>query len=146
MSEDRTRAYEVMFLFGQSQTPNLGEAIDHIKAILDRIGAEVIAMSKWDERRLAFEIDKQKRGLYILVYFRAPASAMEEFERLCRLSESILRHLRIRADHLTEDEMKAADGTAELVAEAKMRAEEGDAPAAAAPAPAAAAAPAESEA
>jgi len=29
-------------------------------------------MRKWDERRLAYEIKKQKRGLYILCYFKAP--------------------------------------------------------------------------
>jgi hypothetical protein len=39
------------------------------------------------------------------------------------LSEKILRHLIVRADHLTVDEMRAADAQKELEVEAKLRAQ-----------------------
>ncbi len=47
---------------------------------------------------------------------------MVEIERACNLSEGILRVLITRADHLTEEEMKAADDPKGLEAEAKLRA------------------------
>lgn len=122
----RTYPYEAMFLIGQAAAANLPEVLDHIKDIFGRAGAEVIAMKKWDERRLAFEIKKQKRGLYILTYFRAQNTAITGIERDVNLSEKILRVMILRADHLTEDEMRAADAREALETEAKMRARQAE--------------------
>jgi small subunit ribosomal protein S6 len=122
MAENRTYTYEAMFLIGQAASADLAGVIQHINEILQRGHAELIAMRKWDERRLAYEIKKQKRGLYILTYFRAPASQLSHIERDCNLSEKILRVLILRADHLTEDEMRASDARDALETEARLRA------------------------
>jgi small subunit ribosomal protein S6 len=122
----RTYPYEAMFLIGQAAAANLPEVLDHIKDIFNRAGAELIAMKKWDERRLAYEIKKQKRGLYILTYFRAQNTAITGIERDVNLSERILRVMILRADHLTEDEMRAADAREALETEAKMRARQAE--------------------
>jgi small subunit ribosomal protein S6 len=121
---NRSYNYEAMFLLSQATAADLASAIDHIKEVLARGHAEIIAMKKWDERRLAFEIKKQKRGLYILVYFRAPNSGLPHIERDCNLSDKILRVLILRADHLSIEEMQSADGQKELEVEARLRAEQ----------------------
>jgi len=118
----RTYTYEAMFLIGQAAAADLASAIEHIKEILARGQAELIAMRKWDERRLAFEIKKQKRGLYILTYFKAPNTSISHIERDCNLSEKILRVMILRADHFTMDEMLASDAREALDTEAKLRA------------------------
>jgi small subunit ribosomal protein S6 len=139
VTEDHINAYEGLFLFPQAQAANLQAALDHLTQILSRAGAEVIGLRKWDERRLAYEIKGNKRGVYFLVYFRAAGSTLRAIERACNLSELLLRSLIIRADHMTQEQMEAADGTAELADEIKLRAAEpppaGDAPAPAPPAP-----------
>lgn len=121
MAQTRVYPYEAMFLVGQAAAADLAGVVAHVNEILSRAHAEVLALRKWDERRLAYEIKKQKRGLYLLAYFRAPASAVAGIERDCNLSEQIIRALVLRADHYTEDEMRAADGRDALEAEAKMR-------------------------
>lgn len=126
MSETRRNYYEGMFLFGQSAIADLAGALDHVREIMNRAGAELIAMRKWDERRLAFEIKKHKRGLFLLTYFRCDAPQVASIERDCNLSEQILRVLMIRADHLTIEEMKAADAQRELADEAALRRERAD--------------------
>jgi small subunit ribosomal protein S6 len=123
MPGKRIYQYEAMFLFGQSTAADLSGCIAHLDEIFHRTQAEVIAMRKWDDRRLAYEIRGQKRGTYILVYFKAPNESMGHFERDCNLSEKILRHMVLRADHMTVEQMQAADGRRELELEAKMRAE-----------------------
>ena len=122
MPEKRSYTYEAMFLIGQAAAADLSGVIDHIKEILARGHAEIIAMRKWDERRLAYEIKKQKRGLYILCYFKAPNDQLGHIERDCNLSEKVVRALILRADHLTPDEILATDGRTELEVEAKLRA------------------------
>lgn len=123
MPTDRNYHYEAMFLIGQATAADLASVITHINELLNRAGAKLIAMAKWDERRLAYEIDKQKRGLYIIAYFEAPAKNMAQFDRDCQLSETIMRVLTTRADHLTLEEMQAADDREALMSEAKLRAE-----------------------
>jgi small subunit ribosomal protein S6 len=78
-------------------------------------------MRKWDERRLAFEIDNQKRGTYILAYFAADPVHLVNIERGFNLSERVTRLLITRADHLSIEEMQAADGQRELADEAELR-------------------------
>ena len=122
MAEKRSYYYEAMFLIGQAAAADLRSVIDHINEIFTRGHAEILAMRKWDERRLAYEIKKQKRGLYILAYFKAPNDQLGHIERDCNLSEKVLRAMILRCDHLTEDEMRAFDGREGLETEAKLRA------------------------
>ena len=123
LDQTRTSTYEAMFLVSQAAATDLAGVIDHINHLFERAGATVLAMSKWDERRLAFEIDKQKRGIYLLTYFTANRDAIGGLERDCNLSEILMRMLVIRADHLTEEEMRATDAREELAVEATLRAE-----------------------
>lgn len=124
MATERNANYEGLFLLSQAEGANLGAASEHISHLLTRRGATLIAMKKWDERRLAYEINKQRRGTYILTYFSAPTAALQEIERDCNLSEVIMRQIIIRADHLTEDEMRAADARETLKTEAALRSQE----------------------
>ncbi len=130
-----TVSYEAMFLFPQGATADLKGAVEHIKDILTRNGATIIALKKWGDRPLAYPIDKQKRGLYILCYFSVTTDKLGTIERNFNLSEQIIRQLIVRADHLTLEEMQAAEGQADLLVEANLRAESAPAPAAPAAAP-----------
>lgn len=125
MATATANLYEVMFLIGQSTAANLSGVLEHINHIVERSAGEVVAMQKWDERRLAYEIDKQKRGLYILLYVKLTGEAVAGFERDCNLSEMIMRTLIIRAEHLTDEEAAAFDRRDDLATEARMRAESG---------------------
>ena len=122
-SKGRRNNYEAMFLVSPAVAADLGALVEHIESVFSRAEADIISMKKWDERRLAYEIDKNKRGVYILAYFSCDPVNIETIERLCGLSEQILRVLMLRADHLTLDEMKAADGREALADEAKLRRE-----------------------
>ena len=120
-ADNRPHPYECMFLLSQAVAADLNGAMDHIREIFRRAGAEVIALKKWDERRLAFEIDKQKRGVYILSYFTCPASSIDSIHRDVNLSEKIMRCMILRADHLTQEEMIAADSRQQMEDEARLR-------------------------
>ena len=120
--QDRTYSYEGLFLFPQSAVADLQSASDHVMEILNRAGAEVISFKKWDERRLAYEIKGNKRGLYFLVYFKAKGAKLTNIERDCNLSEKLLRAMITRADHVLPDVMQAAEGRQQLADEIKLRA------------------------
>jgi len=138
MTEQRTSVYEGMFLFPQSAAADFQGMIDHINEILGRADAEIMAMKKWDERRLAYDIKGNKRGLYILAYFKADRQRISGIERDCNLSELLLRSLVIRADHIPAEEIEVSDQRTALADEAALRKEEAASEAAKAEAAAAA--------
>lgn len=121
MSNERTGLYEGMFLFPQSATANLQAAVDHLKMLLDKSGASIITMKKWDERRLAYEVGGNKRGVYFLVYFNAPTQVISDLERRCNQSEELLRMMVTKAEHLPKELIDANDGSADLATEIKLR-------------------------
>jgi small subunit ribosomal protein S6 len=121
-----------MFLVNQSAAAAFGDVLEHINHLFERADATVVAMKKWDERRLAYEIDKQRRGVYFLVYFRAPTTAVAGIERDCNLGERIMRVMILNAEHLSDEDIALQDDRAGLGVEAKLRKEEADKAAAAA--------------
>lgn len=117
-----TVAYEAMLLFPQSANVDLKGTVEFIKDVLTRNGAEIVSLKKWGDRPLAYPINKQKRGVYILTYFNAPTDKMAAIDRAFNLSEQIMRHLITRADHLSVEEMKNTDGQVDLTVESNLRA------------------------
>lgn len=121
MSEVRIHSYEAMVLFPQSASADLQGCADHIREIISRAGGELLALAKWDERRLAYDIRGNKRGLYFLAYFRCKTTDMVGIERDLNLSERVLRSLVVRAENMTEDAMRAFDGQSRLADEIRLR-------------------------
>lgn len=124
MPQERVYSYEGFFLFPQSAIVDLQAAVDHVRGVLTSHKAEVLSLFKWDERRLAYEIRGNKRGVYLLAYFRAPGNQMKEIERAFNLSEQLLRSMIIRADHLTAEQMQHAEAEQRLADEIKLRREQ----------------------
>ena len=127
MSENTINVYEGLFLFPQAAGSNLGEAADHVQDLLSKSGAEVLSFSKWEERRLAYEIKGHKRGVFFLGYFKLPGTEMAELDRRCLLSEDLLRFMITRADQMTLEEIQEAEGRSALQEEIAARADQAEA-------------------
>lgn len=100
--------YEAMFVFD----PTFGSAYEkcesEVRRLVERASGEILLCHKWDERRLAYRIKGRKRGVYVLVYFKAPPEKIAPMERDAKLSEHILRLLVLRADGYTLEQMERA--------------------------------------
>jgi len=103
------RQYEAMFLFGQATAQDLEGALTLVRTIVERHEGQILHIKKWDERKLAYEIGKQKRGTYIICYFKAPSSSITPIERDVTLNDNVLRVLVTNADHMNQKEMEAIE-------------------------------------
>jgi small subunit ribosomal protein S6 len=109
MASDKKNTYEGMFLISPAVTVEAEAGIKIVRGILDRHQGEVIVIKKWDERKLAYEIKGQKRGLYIIAYFNAPGASIAAIERDVNLSDDVLRVLVTDAGHMNKEEMEAVE-------------------------------------
>ncbi|MGF1498010.1 MAG: 30S ribosomal protein S6 [Elainellaceae cyanobacterium] len=92
-------AYETMYIL----RPDLGDeqtdqAIDKYQSILREQGAQEIETQHRGKRRLAYEIDDHREGIYIQMNYRSPGDGVAALERNMRLSEDVIRYLTIRQE------------------------------------------------
>src|ERR1700722_17010129 len=90
VKKDKATQYEGMFLLGQAATADLESGLKLVRGIIERHGGEVLVLKKWDERKLLYEIGTQKRGTYVISYFKAPRSSVTALERDVKLSEEVV--------------------------------------------------------
>lgn len=98
------RAYETMYIL----RPDMGEemadqVITKYQGILKDNGVESIDTQHRGKRRLAYEIQKHKEGIYIQMNYEAEPAAVAAMERDMRFSEDIIRFLTMRQDELQSD-------------------------------------------
>ena len=109
MAEATLNVYEAMFLIGPAAQTQNDHGVGMCRGIIERHGGQITVIKKWDERKLAYEIKRQKRGTYIIAFFKAPGNAIAAIERDVKLSDDILRVLVTTADHLNDAEMNAVE-------------------------------------
>ncbi|MBN2315284.1 MAG: 30S ribosomal protein S6 [Sedimentisphaerales bacterium] len=103
----KKQMYEGMFLVDSAKAGSDWDGINAaIKKILERAEADIVSIRKWDDRRLAYEIQHVGRGTYILVYFRADGQKISGIEKAVQLSDHILRVLILNAEHMTTEDME----------------------------------------
>ena len=104
----KTNTYEGMFLLGPSGADG-EKATALVRGMIEKHGGQILVIKKWDERKLAFEVNKQKRGTYVIAFFKAAPGSITPLERDVKLSEDVLRVLITRGEHLNEQEMAAVE-------------------------------------
>lgn len=87
------REYEAMFLVNTSSLREEGEQIQKVKNLIEKHHIEILSCTKWDERKLYYEIKGQKRAAYILAYLKSDPLVVNKLYRDCQLTDYILRTL-----------------------------------------------------
>ena len=109
-----TNVYEGMFLLDSnrySRDPN--GASKEINDIIEKCGGEMLVSRLWNEQRLAYPINGQRKGIYWLTYFKLDSLKQPELNRACQLSDKILRNLVLKVDNRLIDALVThASGTA----------------------------------
>jgi small subunit ribosomal protein S6 len=96
------RRYELMLVI----RPDVPE--DRVQAVLDRstrtitaTSGQIVKVSPWGRRRLAYPIGAYREGSYYILVFEAPAEAVLELERGLNITEEVMRHLVTRVERPT---------------------------------------------
>lgn len=94
--------YETLFILHPDLGGRAKEFIDRFKAIIDGQGGTVSQVEEWGLRDLAYRIQKQAKGYYVLLQYRATGRAVDELERNMKLMDGLLRYLSVRLDETGE--------------------------------------------
>ena len=85
--------YETMYII----SPTLDE--EQVKALVEKFNnlisehGEIQKVEEWGRKKLAYEVQDQKEGYYVLLYFTANPEFPAELERNFKINENILKYL-----------------------------------------------------
>lgn len=103
------RTYELMYVLDPRLSDEEAEGVNEIvrKLVTDN-GAEITREESWGRRKLAFPIEKQTEGRYMLFYLHAEQAftGVPEVERRLQQSDKVLRYITVR----TDPDLKRAHG------------------------------------
>src|SRR5215831_11621693 len=90
--------YETLFILH----PDLPEAqvretIDRVRRLIEGMEGQVAGLQDWGMRELAYPIQKQPRGTYVLAEYAARPEVVKELERTLKLADEVLRFISVRA-------------------------------------------------
>ncbi|NJM96387.1 MAG: 30S ribosomal protein S6 [Phormidesmis sp. RL_2_1] len=88
--------YETMYILRPDLSDEaVDQAISHYQDMLKESGADMLETQHRGKRRLAYEINRYREGIYIQMNYQAPGTAIAPMERAMRLSEDVIRYLTI---------------------------------------------------
>ncbi len=91
------RPYEVMIILDPTlEEAALREQVDRSTDIIRSGGGSPGRVDRWGKRRLAYEINHQREGYYVLVEANAEPEAMATLDRALHLADEVLRHKIVR--------------------------------------------------
>jgi len=112
------RRYELMLVL-RPDAPD-----DQVQAVIDRATraiataeGQIVKVSPWGRRRLAYAIGQHREGSYFIIQFDAPATAVLELERGLNISEEVMRHLVTRVERPLARRAVAEAGDEEIIEE-----------------------------
>src|SRR5512139_2927069 len=93
------REYETIYIL-RPNTPNEGvaEVNTRIRGIIENMGGKIIKVDNWGKRRLAYEVAKERKGIYLYWQYLAQPGVVEETERNLRMLDSVIRYLTVKVD------------------------------------------------
>lgn len=86
------KAYEVLIILNATLSEeDRGAVIKRISDLVTDGGSTLDNINEWGKRKLAYEINKQTDGDYVLVEFHADPAAISEIDRVLGIVDSVIR-------------------------------------------------------
>ena len=113
------RTYEIMFIVDLNMSEEeLDQLNSQVESVVTEAGGKVENIEKMGRRKLAYEIQRHKEGIYVLFRVSAGGAIVKEVERRFRVMDSVLRYLTVRVD---DEEKKLEKVRAERLKKAAKR-------------------------
>ena len=88
------KKYEVMYIIRPNVEEEARKAlIEEVNAVYTAKASTVDNVKEWGMRDLAYEIQGETKGYYVLLNVTATPEAIKEFERVANIKETVIRHI-----------------------------------------------------
>lgn len=89
--------YECMFILRPDLTEEAVEAaITRLLGLIGELGGTVENVDRWGKRRLAYEINDLREGIYTIIKFHSEPGTTTELERNLKLAPEVIRYMVVK--------------------------------------------------
>jgi small subunit ribosomal protein S6 len=86
------RRYEILLILPpEADDRVIGGATDRVSQVIGERGGHITSADRWGKRRLAYEIDRQSEGFYLVIDCQADPESMKEIDRVLTLADEVIR-------------------------------------------------------
>jgi len=91
------RKYELMYIVRSDLDEQAVQAVvEKFQGIITNGGGEITKSNVIGKRRLAYEINKSRDGIYVLVNFTATPEVVKELDRVIRITDDVIRFIIVK--------------------------------------------------
>ena len=117
----RTREYETIFILKPDVTNEvIGATNTKIRGVVEAGGGTLLKIENWGRRKLAYEVKKQLKGIYIFFRYLGDPGLVEEVERNLHLTDSVIRQYSVKIGENVDPATRVSEVTDELFANASV--------------------------
>ena len=114
--------YESMIILNAAISDEEADAaVTRIKDLITGQGGEVLKVDVWGRRKLSYEIKKQKKGLYVLLFYKAPSSTIRKLEELFKVFDTVVKYIIFRLGRKQVQNLEKVEPATETPAEQKIQ-------------------------
>ena len=88
--------YETTFILEPGLDENkVNEEVEKVSSWIKDLNGDLLEVQRWGKRRLAYEINRKRDGIYTMVLYQGAGPLVKEVERRLRLNEAVMRSLTV---------------------------------------------------
>ena len=115
----RKREYETIYILRpDSSNEQIAAVNQKIRGIIETGGGTLLKVENWGKRKLAYEVQKQMKGMYLFFSYLGTAGLLEEVERNLRLTDSVIRYYSIKIAENVDPAARTSEFTEEAFTKA----------------------------
>jgi small subunit ribosomal protein S6 len=94
---EHLREYETIYVLRPDVDADTADKVaQRVSEVVDREKGRLVKFEAWGRRKLAYEVQKQRKGVYVYVKYLGKGGLVQELERNLRLADAVLKHLTVQ--------------------------------------------------
>lgn len=117
------REYETIYIL-KPDTANerVGELNERVRGIIEERGGKILNVDNWGKRKLAYEVKKELKGIYLYWQYLGTSEIVAEFERNMRMLDAVIRYMTVKVDTDVDPGARVSEVNAETFEKASTTA------------------------
>jgi small subunit ribosomal protein S6 len=93
------REFETIFILRPDTNQDGIQTVNtRVRGVIDQMGGKLLKLDNWGKRKLAYEVKKQLKGIYLYWQYLGTPGVVEEIERNLRMLDSVIRYYTVKVN------------------------------------------------
>ena len=93
------REFETIFILRpDTNQDGIQNVNTRVRQVIEQMGGKLLKLDNWGKRKLAYEVKKQLKGIYLYWQYLGTSGVVEEIERNLRMLEQVIRYYTVKVD------------------------------------------------